>query len=60
MRIGAFAQVHKNHAGLVPIHELAERDMDDPESVLRIDDEVMVEVVGINLHRRRILLSLRS
>ncbi|MCX4399335.1 S1 RNA-binding domain-containing protein [Streptomyces sp. NBC_01767] len=60
VRIGAFVQVHENFAGLVPIHELAERDADQPESVLQIDDEVMVEVAGINLHRRRILLSLRS
>ncbi|MFF1350977.1 S1 RNA-binding domain-containing protein [Streptomyces sp. NPDC058322] len=60
VRIGAFVQVHENFAGLVPIHELAERDADQPESVLQIDDEVMVEVTGINLHGRRILLSLRS
>ncbi|MGY1503531.1 S1 RNA-binding domain-containing protein [Streptomyces sp. QTS52] len=60
VRIGAFVQVHENFAGLVPIHELAERDADRPESVLQIDDEVMVEVAGINLHRRQILLSLRS
>ncbi|MEU9321478.1 S1 RNA-binding domain-containing protein [Streptomyces sp. NPDC048295] len=60
VRIGAFVQVHEIFAGLVPIHELAERDADQPESVLQIDDEVMVEVAGINLYRRRILLSLRS
>lgn len=58
MRIGAFIRIHENFAGLVPIHELAERDGDEPESVLQIGDEVMVEVVGIKLYRRRILLSL--
>ncbi|MFF4733454.1 S1 RNA-binding domain-containing protein [Streptomyces mirabilis] len=60
VKIGAFVRVHENFAGLVPIHEPAERDADAPENVLRNGDEVMVEVVGINLHRRRILLSLRS
>ncbi|MGW4234902.1 S1 RNA-binding domain-containing protein [Streptomyces sp. NPDC004980] len=60
VRIGAFVQVHENFVGLVPMHELAARDADQPESVLRNGDEVMVEVAGINLYRRRILLSLRS
>ncbi|MFD8007165.1 S1 RNA-binding domain-containing protein [Streptomyces mirabilis] len=60
VRIGAFVRVRENFAGLVPIYELAERDPEAPESVLRNGDEVMVEVLGINLHRRRILLSLRS
>ncbi|MFJ2829254.1 S1 RNA-binding domain-containing protein [Streptomyces sp. NPDC087263] len=60
MRFGAFVQVHENFAGLVPIQELSERDADEPESIFRIGDEVMVEVVAINMHRRRILLSLRS
>ncbi|MFE6364323.1 S1 RNA-binding domain-containing protein [Streptomyces sp. NPDC057806] len=60
VRIGAFVRVHENFAGLVPVHELAGRNADQPESVLHIDDEVLVEVAGINLHRRRILLSLRS
>ncbi|MET7361632.1 S1 RNA-binding domain-containing protein [Streptomyces sp. NPDC005562] len=58
--MGAFVQVHENFAGLVPMHELSERDAAEPESVLQVDDEVMVKVAGINLHRRRILLSLRS
>ncbi|NGO80295.1 S1 RNA-binding domain-containing protein [Streptomyces sp. YC504] len=60
VRIGAFVMLHENFAGLVPIHELAARDADEPESVLQHGDEVMVEVVDINLYRRRILLSLRS
>ncbi|MFB7216102.1 S1 RNA-binding domain-containing protein [Streptomyces sp. NPDC056255] len=53
-------EVHENFKGLVPMHELAERNADQPENVLRHGDEVMVEVTGINLYRRRILLSLRS
>ncbi|MER7689824.1 S1 RNA-binding domain-containing protein [Streptomyces sp. NPDC097610] len=60
VRIGAFIRVHENFAGLIPMHELAERDADEPESALQNGDEVMVEVVGINLYGRRILLSLRS
>ncbi|MFK4067068.1 S1 RNA-binding domain-containing protein [Streptomyces sp. NPDC029674] len=61
VRIGAFIQVHEHFAGLVPLHEFVELDADDgPEKGLRAGDEVMVEVVGINLHSRRILLSLRS
>ncbi|MFE2931311.1 S1 RNA-binding domain-containing protein [Streptomyces sp. NPDC059278] len=58
--VGVFVEVHENFKGLVPTHELVERNADQPENVLRYGDEVMVEVVGINLYRRRILLSLRS
>ncbi|MET7988607.1 hypothetical protein, partial [Streptomyces sp. NPDC005281] len=43
-----------------PVHSPAITRWIEAESVLQIDDEVMVEVAGINLHRRRILLSLRS
>ncbi|MGW1411729.1 S1 RNA-binding domain-containing protein [Streptomyces sp. NPDC002403] len=58
--VGVFVEVHENFKGLVPMHELAERNADQPENVLRYGDEVMVEVTGIDLYRRRILLSLRS
>ncbi|MGA4846804.1 S1 RNA-binding domain-containing protein [Streptomyces sp. G5(2025)] len=60
VRFGAFVRVHEHFAGLVPIHELAELDAETPENALRSGDEVLVEVVDINLFRRRILLSLRS
>ncbi|MDP5309369.1 S1 RNA-binding domain-containing protein [Streptomyces poriferorum] len=58
--VGVFVEVHENFKGLVPMHELVERNAAQPENALRHGEEVMVEVVGINLYRRRILLSLRA
>ncbi|MGW6896665.1 S1 RNA-binding domain-containing protein [Streptomyces sp. NPDC054919] len=59
VKIGAFVRVNEHCVGLVPWPDLAGRTTDPSESAVQVGDEVAVEVVAINLVKRRILLSLR-
>src|SRR5699024_932102 len=56
---GAFVRVEDGIEGLVHISELAERHVEVPEQVVKVDEEVFVKVIDIDLERRRISLSLK-
>ena len=57
---GAFVRVEEGIEGLVHISELAERHVEVPDQVVNVGEEVMVEVIDIDLERRRISLSLKQ
>src|SRR5690625_2945941 len=57
---GAFVRVEDGIEGLVHISELAQRHVELPEQVAKVDDEVFVRVIDIDLERRRISLSLKQ
>ena len=57
---GAFVRVEDGIEGLIHISELAQRHIDLPEEVVKINDEVFVKVIDIDLERRRISLSLKQ
>jgi len=57
---GAFVRVEDGIEGLVHISELAQRHVEVPEQVVKVDDEVFVRVIDIDLERRRISLSLKQ
>src|SRR5690606_23465132 len=57
---GAFVRVEDGIEGLVHISELAQRHVEVPEQVAKVDDEVFVKVIDIDLERRRISLSLKQ
>ena len=57
---GAFVRVEDGIEGLVHISELAQRHVELPEQVAKVDDEVFVKVIDIDLERRRISLSLKQ
>ncbi|MDO4911628.1 MAG: 30S ribosomal protein S1 [Corynebacterium sp.] len=57
---GAFVRVEEGIEGLVHISELAEHHVEVPDQVVKVDDEVMVKVIDIDLERRRISLSLKQ
>ncbi|MDO5025786.1 MAG: 30S ribosomal protein S1 [Trueperella sp.] len=57
---GAFVRVEDGIEGLVHISELAQRHIDVPEQLVKINDEVFVKVIDIDLERRRISLSLKQ
>ncbi|MFM7500175.1 MAG: 30S ribosomal protein S1, partial [Actinomycetota bacterium] len=57
---GAFVRVFEGIEGLIHISELAERHVEIPEQVVRVDDEIMVKIMDIDLERRRVSLSLKQ
>ena len=57
---GAFVRVDDGIEGLVHISELAGRHVEIPEQVVKVDDEIFVRVIDIDLERRRISLSLKQ
>lgn len=57
---GAFVRVEDGIEGLVHISELAQRHVEVPEQVVKVDEEVFVKVIDIDLDRRRISLSLKQ
>lgn len=57
---GAFVQVADGIEGLVHLSELARTPVEAPEEVVQIADQVSVVVIGIDVERRRLALSLRQ
>jgi len=56
---GAFVDVGVHHDGLVHISLLADKFVSDPHQVVQAGDMVKVKVIGIDLERKRIDLSMR-
>ena len=57
---GAFVRVEDGIEGLVHISELANRHVENPETVVKPGEEVFVKVIDVDLDRRRISLSLKQ
>ena len=57
---GAFVRVEEGIEGLVHISELAQRNVEVPDQVVGVGEEVMVKVIDIDLERRRISLSVKQ
>ena len=57
---GAFVDVGVHQDGLVHISQLADRFVRDPHAVVKVQQQVMVTVMGVDRERRRISLSLKS
>ncbi len=57
---GAFVDVGVHQDGLVHISALADRFVRDPREVVRVGQRVEVTVLGVDLERRRISLSMKS
>ncbi|MHB0979232.1 MAG: Tex family protein [Thermoleophilia bacterium] len=57
---GAFVDVGVHQDGLVHISQLADRYVRDPAEVVTVQQRVMVTVLGVDLPRRRISLSMRG
>ncbi len=56
---GAFVDIGVHQDGLVHISELAEKFVKDPHQVVKLQQHVQVRVLGVDLERKRIALSLR-
>lgn len=56
---GAFVDVGVHQDGLVHISQLADRYVKDPNEVVKVQQQVEVRVVEVDLERKRIALSMR-
>jgi small subunit ribosomal protein S1 len=60
VEFGAFVSLEVGVEGLIHVSELSDPPPDDPRSVLRRGDELVVRILRIEASRRRIGLSLKS
>ncbi len=59
-KFGAFVDVGAKQDGLVHISQLADRFVSDPNEVVRLNQEVLVKVLEVDLARKRIQLSMKD
>jgi uncharacterized protein len=59
-KFGAFVDVGVHQDGLVHVSQLADRFVSDPAEVVRINQQVTVRVVEVDVGRKRISLSMKS
>ncbi len=59
-KFGAFIDVGVHQDGLVHVSNLADRFVRDPNEVVKINQKVMVEVIEIDIERKRIQLSMKN
>lgn len=57
---GAFVDVGLHESGLVHISQLSDRRVSSPAEVLKINQIVKVRVIGVDLERRRLSLSMKD
>ena len=57
---GAFVDIGVHQDGLVHVSQLANRYVSDPTQVVRLHQHVRVRVIGVDLRRQRISLSMKS
>ena len=57
---GAFVDLGVHQDGLVHVSMLADRFVRDPNEVVKLNQKVMVEVVDVDIPRKRIQLSMKS
>ncbi|HJW86143.1 MAG TPA: Tex family protein [Candidatus Brocadiaceae bacterium] len=57
---GAFVDIGVHQDGLVHVSELADRFVKNPNEVVQVQQKVSVTVLGIDLQRKRISLSMKS
>lgn len=59
VEFGAFVEIKEDLHGLVHISEIGYSSVDDPKSVLKKGDLVLVKILGIDTARERVSLSMR-
>jgi uncharacterized protein len=57
---GAFVDIGVHQDGLVHVSQLADRYVSDPTQVVRLHQHVRVRVIGVDLRRKRISLSMKG
>jgi uncharacterized protein len=59
-RFGAFVDIGVHQDGLIHISQLANRFIRDPNEVVKLNQKVMVEVLEVDIPRKRIQLSMKT
>jgi uncharacterized protein len=59
-RFGAFVDVGVHQDGLVHVSQLSDRFVKDPADVVKVGQKVKVRVLGVDVDRRRISLSMKG
>lgn len=59
-RFGAFVDIGVKQDGLVHVSEVAHKYITDPNEVLKLNDQVMVKVLEVDMDRKRIALSIKQ
>lgn len=59
-RFGAFVDIGVKQDGLVHVSEVANKYITDPNEVLKLNDQVMVKVLEVDMDRKRIALSIKQ
>lgn len=59
-KFGAFVDIGVKQDGLVHVSQLADRYVDDPSKVVKLQQQVTVKVIGVDLQRKRIQLSMKG
>jgi uncharacterized protein len=57
---GAFVDIGVHQDGLVHISHLADKFVSDPNQVVKVHQKVSATVIGVDIPRRRIALSMKS
>ena len=57
---GAFVDIGVKHDGLVHISEMSEKYVENPSDIVSVGDIVKVKVIGIDLERQKVKLSMKS
>jgi len=57
---GAFVDIGVHQDGLVHVSQMADRFVRDPNELVKLNQKVMVEVVEVDLERKRIQLSMKE
>jgi protein Tex len=59
-RFGAFVDIGVKQDGLVHVSEISHRYISDPSEALKLNQQVMVKVVEVDIARKRIALSIKQ
>lgn len=59
-RFGAFVDIGVKQDGLVHVSEVAHKYITDPNEVLKLNDQVTVKVLEVDMNRKRIALSIKQ
>jgi uncharacterized protein len=59
-RFGAFVDIGIKENGLIHVSEMANKYIDDPSKIVKLNQQVMVKILELDLVRKRIQLSLKQ
>jgi small subunit ribosomal protein S1 len=59
-KFGAFIDIGAERPGLVHVSELADEYVGSPDAVVKVGDQVEVKIIGVDLNKKQIDLSMKS